>query len=103
MLLKISFTLRFCLGIANHVCQTNKLKTVHALQRTLYTVHYVPHRPEFSTLETSQEREHMGELLMLLISRLCWISTIGKLYSISIIYVKVCLLIFELYKITRRI
>ena len=64
MLLKISFTLRFCLGFANHVCQTNKLKTVHALQCTLYTVHYVPHRPEFSTLETSEEGGHMGELLM---------------------------------------
>ena len=64
LLLKISFTLRFCLGFANHVCQTNKLKTVHALQCTLYTVHYVPHRPEFSTLETSEEGGHMGELLM---------------------------------------
>ena len=78
---KIYFTLSFCLGFANHVFQTNKLKTVHTLQCTLYTVHYVPHRPEFSTLETSEEGGHMGELLMWLISRLCWISMIGKLYS----------------------
>merc|ERR1712081_100762 len=55
-------------------------------QCTLYTVHYVPYLPEFSTLETSQERGHMEELLMLLISRLCWILTIGKLYSTCIIY-----------------
>ena len=64
LVLKISFTLSFCLGFANNVCQTNKLKTVHTLQCTLYTVHYVPHRPEFSTLETSKEGGHMGELLM---------------------------------------
>ena len=62
--MKISFTHSFCLGFANHVCQTNKLKTVHALQCTLYTVHYVPHRPEFSTLETSEEGGRMKELLM---------------------------------------
>ena len=61
---KISFTHSFGLDFGNHVCQTNKLKTVHALQCTLYTVHYVPHRPEFSTLETSEEGGHIGELLM---------------------------------------
>ena len=55
-MLKILFTHSFCLGFANHVCQTNKLKTVHTLQCTLYTVHYVPYRQEFSKIETSQER-----------------------------------------------
>ena len=63
-MLKISFTHSFGLDFGNHVCQTNKLKTVHTLQCTLYTVHYVPYRPEFSTLETSQERGHMGEMLL---------------------------------------
>ena len=72
MVLKILFTHKFCLGFANHVCQTNKLKTVHTLQCTLYTVHYVQHRPELSTLETSQGGGHMGELRMWLFSRLCW-------------------------------
>ena len=62
--LKIYFTLSFCLGFANHVFQTNKLNTVHTLQCTLYTIHYVPYRQEFSTLETSQERGHMGEMLL---------------------------------------
>ena len=51
-------------GFANNVGQTNELRTVHTLQCTLYTVHYVPYRPEFSTLETSQERGHMGEILL---------------------------------------
>ena len=66
LMLKILFTHKYCLGfaIANHVCHTNKIKTVHTLQCTLYTVHYIPHRPELSTLEKSQERGHMGELLM---------------------------------------
>ena len=62
--LKILFTLSFSLGFANHVFQTNKLKTVHELKCTLYTVNYVPYRPEFRTLETSQERGHMGEMLL---------------------------------------
>ena len=53
-----------CLGFANHVFQTNKLNTVHTLQCTLYTVHYVPHRPEFSTLETSEEGGRMRELML---------------------------------------
>ena len=61
---KILFTHSFRLGFVNHVCQTKKLKTVHALQCTLYTVHYVQHRPEFSTLETSKEGGHIGALLM---------------------------------------
>ena len=54
-------------------CFSNKqTKTVHTLQCTLYTVHYVQHRPELSTLETSQGGGHMGELRMWLFSRLCW-------------------------------
>ena len=60
--LVLKITCRFCLRFANHVCQTNKLKTVHTLQCTLYTVHYVPHRPEFSTLETSKEGGHIGRI-----------------------------------------
>ena len=62
MELNISFTHSFGSGFANHVCQTKKLKTVHTSQCTLNTVHYVQYRPEFSTLETSQERGHMGEM-----------------------------------------
>ena len=46
----------------SNICQINKPKTVHTLQCTLYTVHYVPYRQEFSTLETSQERGHVGEM-----------------------------------------
>ena len=86
LVLKVLITQSFCLGLVNHVCQTNKHKTVHTLQCTLYTVHCVPQRPEFSTLEKSEEGGHMGELIMWLISRLCWISMIGKLYSIFITY-----------------
>merc|ERR1711954_279512 len=82
LLLIIEVKINFSLGFENTDYQTNKLQNAHALQFTLYTVHYVPHRPEFSTLETSQGRGHMGELLMLLISRLSWISTIGKFYSL---------------------
>ena len=84
--LKILSTHSFCWGFSNHVCQRNKLKSVHALQCTLYTVHYVPYRQEFSTLETSQERGHMGEMLLWLISKLGLISTLGKLNSVLIIY-----------------
>ena len=54
----------FCLGFVIHVCQTKKLKTVYTLQFTLYTVHYVPYRQEFSTLETSKERGHMEGMLL---------------------------------------
>ena len=64
LVLEILFTHSFCLGFANNFCQTNKLKTVHTLQCTLYTVHCVPQRPEFSTLEKSEEGGHMGELIM---------------------------------------
>merc|ERR1711954_172424 len=60
LVLKILFTHRFCLSFSNHVCQTNKLKTAQTLQCTLYTVHYVTYRLEFSTLKTSQERGHFG-------------------------------------------
>ena len=62
-MLKILFTQSFCLGFANYVCQTNLLKTGHTLQRTLYTLRYVPYRQELSMLETSQKRGHMGEML----------------------------------------
>ena len=75
MVFKISFTHSFGLDFGNHVCQTNKLKTVHTLQCTLYTVHYVPYRPEFSTLETSQERGHMGEMHLTVHFTLCTIQT----------------------------
>ena len=63
-LIFILFTQRYCLGFANHLCPTKELKTINTLQCTLYTVHYVSYRPEFSTLETSQEKGHMGEMLM---------------------------------------
>ena len=85
-MLKISISLSFCLGFANHVCQTNKLKTVHTLQSALYTLHYVPYRPEFSTLKTNKEKGHMGEMLLWLISILSLISTLDKLSSIYIRY-----------------
>ena len=49
-------SLSFCLGFANHVGQTNKLKIVHTFQCTLYKVHYVPYRSELSTPKTSQGR-----------------------------------------------
>ena len=84
--LKILFVHSFCLHFAYHVCQTKKLKTVHILQCTLYMVHYGPYRPEFSTLKSSQERGHMGKMLLWLISRLDLISTLGKLDSIFAIY-----------------
>ena len=74
------------LGFSDHDCQTNKPKTVHILQHTLYTLHYVPHRQDFTTLKTSEERGHMGEMLLWLISKLGLISTLGKLDSIFIIY-----------------
>ena len=69
----------------SNICQINKPKTVHTLQCTLYTVHYIAYRPEFKLLEPNQERVHMGELLLWLISRLGFISTIGKLDSMFII------------------
>ena len=56
-MLKILLTHAFC--FANNVCKTNKLKTIHTLQCTLYTAHFVPYRQELSTQETSQERGHM--------------------------------------------
>ena len=55
-MLKILFTHSFGLEFGNHVCQTKKLKTVHTLQCTLYTVYYLPYRQDFSTLETCQEK-----------------------------------------------
>ena len=33
-MLTMSFTLSFCLYVASHVCETNKLKTVHTLHLT---------------------------------------------------------------------
>ena len=63
-MLKISLKHSFGLGFGNHFCQTNKLETVHTLQCTLYTVHNVPYRQEFSTLETSKERGHMEGMLL---------------------------------------
>ena len=59
LILRISFGLSFCLGFANHICQTNKLQTAHTLHCTLDTVHYEPYRPELSTSETSKERGHI--------------------------------------------
>ena len=35
LVLTISFTLGFCFHVASHVCETNKLKTVHTLQLTM--------------------------------------------------------------------
>ena len=40
----------------NHFWQRNRLKAVHTLQSTLYTVHYEQYIPELSTAETSKER-----------------------------------------------
>ena len=59
---------------------------VHTLQCTLYTVHYVLYRPEFSTQETNTEGRHIEEIFLWLIIRLGLISSLGKLDSISIIY-----------------
>ena len=56
--LKISFTHSFGLGFANHVYQTNKLKTVHTLQCTLNTVHYVPYPSEFNTLDFHKQNKN---------------------------------------------
>ena len=66
-------------------CWSNKkLQTLLTLHCTLYTVNYLPYRPELSTPETNQEGEHMWEMLFLLLRRLGWISTLGKWYSIFI-------------------
>ena len=70
MVLKISCGCSLCSDFANYVDQTNKLRIVHTFHCTLYTVHYVPYRPELHSLETSQERGHMW-----LMWRLCMIST----------------------------
>ena len=60
LVLKISFTLSFCLGFANHVCQTNKLKTVHTLQCKLYTVHMY-HTDQSSVHLKQAKREDIWE------------------------------------------
>ena len=86
LVLKSSFTLSSCLCFVIHVGQTNELKTVHTLQCTLYTVHYVPYRQELSKSETSQEKGHMWEMLLWLMSRFDFISTLGKLDSIFITF-----------------
>ena len=57
--MRISFGLSYCLGFANHICQTNKLQTAHTLHCTLDTVYNEPYRPELSTPETSTERTYM--------------------------------------------
>jgi len=79
LVLKILFKHKFVLGFANHICQTNKLKlyrhySVHSTLCTTQTrVQYTWNKPS--------KRTH-GKMLLQLISRLCWISTLGKLYSI---------------------
>ena len=45
---------QFCLGFANYHSQTNNLQNVHTLHCSLYTVHYVPYRPELNAKETSK-------------------------------------------------
>ena len=60
-MLKISLTLSFVYALPIMLV---KLKNVHKLYCTLYTLQYVPYRPEFSTLETNQEKGHKGEMLL---------------------------------------
>ena len=68
--------------------QTNYKLYIHYTVH--YTVHYEPYRPELSTPETSQERGHMWEMLLWLMSRLGLISTLGKLDSIFITFKNCC-------------
>ena len=56
----MSFTIGFCLGFANYVGQTNKLKTVCTLQCKLYIVHYVPYN-QSSVHQKQAKREDVCE------------------------------------------
>ena len=74
----------------NHFWQRNRLKAVHTLQSTLYTVHYEQYIPELSTAETSKERGLMWEMLFCLTSRLGLSSTLGKFDSIFNTLINCC-------------
>ena len=81
LVLKISLTLSFCICLFNHDSHTNKHKALNTLQCTLYSILYVPYRPEPSTPETSQGKGPIRNNILCLRRRLVLRSTLGDLAS----------------------
>ena len=86
-MLKISFTLSFCLHFDKLYSQINKLSAVHTLHCKVYTVQYVPYIQEFSKPEIDQGTGPKWKFILWHRSRLVLSYTLNELALIYNTYI----------------